>query len=129
MTAIGNKTNEQNSHGKKCTGYDNYWLLNPSDEMLNLKRFAAQVVEPTSGRRLTLYTDQPSVILYTGNYLDGSQEGKHGCYYQTQQGLCLEPQRAFDHSLADENYTPFSTCILEPQKPFYSKSIYVFDVV
>lgn len=120
------ETDEQIKIGK---GYDNYWLLNTTEEIKNLRNYAVQVVEPNSGRRLTLYTDQPSIILYTGNYLDGSQKGKSSSYYQTQHGLCLEPQRAFDHSLADKIYQPFSTCVLEPNKPFYSKSVYVFDTV
>lgn len=132
LTFLSSAIDESNEQIKIAKGYDNYWLVNPSDTIQTLKDYAAKIVEPISGRILTLYTDQPSVILYTGNYLNTglgvSQKGKSGTVYQTQHGLCVEPQRAFDHSISNASYKPFSSCILRPEQPFYSKSTYVFDL-
>jgi len=129
LTTLSEAITPTNAQIQIANGYDNYWLLKRSNKLTTLNTHAAQVVEPRSGRRLTLYTDQPSIILYTGNGLSGALQGKNNTYYLPQHGLCLEPQRAFDYSLTNENYQPFTTCILEPEKPFYSKSIYVFDTV
>ncbi len=124
--------NEQIKIGK---GYDNYWLLNqdkdegPENESADNIPFIAQVVEPNSGRRLSVFSDQPSVILYTGNYLDSSHIGKNNTAYQYQHGLCIEPQRAFDQSLGSKAYQPFQSTTLLPNAPFYSKNIYAFDCV
>ncbi|XPF96202.1 aldose epimerase family protein [Colwellia sp. RE-S-Sl-9] len=133
LTSLSSVIDVSNEQIKIAKGYDNYWLVNASDTIQTLDDYAAKIVEPMSGRKLTLYTDQPSVILYTGNYLnmglDGSQQGKKGNVYQAQHGLCIEPQCAFDHSISNASYKPFSSCILKPEQPFYSKSIYVFDVI
>ena len=103
-------------------GYDNYWLLN--NNSLNQEQAAAKVIEPNSGRSLTLYTDQPSMILYTANYIDGSHTGKNGCCYQKRAAFCLEPQRANNRN------TPLSitNTLLTPDKPFYSQSKFVFGL-
>ena len=129
LTTLNKNINKQDQQIQIGRGYDNYWLLNNIDMQTNDLACSAQIFEANSGRRLRLYTDQPSVILYTGNYLDGSHVGKGNTRYQSQHGLCIEPQRAFDHSITSENYQPFLTCILEPTKPFYSKSVYVFDTM
>lgn len=123
---IDNTNDKQISIG---LGYDNYWLLNQTDandeEINQTYDYAAQAVDPDSGRRMTIFTDQPSIILYTANYIDGTHYGKGGFCYQKRAALCLEPQRANNpltgHSLKN--------CELHPDKPFYSKTTYKFDVV
>jgi len=153
LTSLSSAMVESNQQIKIAKGYDNYWLVNLSKPIQNLQEYVARVVEPISGRQLTLYSDQPSVILYTGNYLNADSkvsseslvgsnlnktisinvidkpQGKNKTTYQAQQGLCLEPQRAFDHSISSNNYQAFASCLLTPEQPFYSKSIYVFDVI
>lgn len=103
-------------------GFDNYWLLN--DNAIAMNEYAAQVKENISGRRMTIYTDQPSLILYTANYIDGSHYGKNNVCYQKRAALCLEPQRANNK----ENGVALENCLLTPDQPFYSKTRYVFDV-
>jgi len=127
LTSLTSNINKQDEQIKIARGYDNYWLLDSGG--VSNKNCAAQIIDPKSGRRLTLHTDQPSVILYTGNYLDGSHLGKENTRYQYQQGLCIEPQRAFDYSLSSKNYQPFNTVLLQPNIPFYSKSVYTFDTI
>jgi len=104
-------------------GYDNYWLAN--DSAISGEQPVAQVIEPNSGRRMTIYSDQPSVILYTANYIDGSHCGKNNFCYQKRAALCIEPQRANNHS----DGISIRNTILTPQTPFYSQSRYVFDVI
>ena len=104
-------------------GYDNYWLLN--DKALATDEYAAQAIEESSGRRLTIYTDQPSMILYTANYIDGSHYGKNNFQYQKRAAFCLEPQRA-NNKIKGVN---IDNCKLTPDQPFYSQTRYVFDVI
>lgn len=119
---IGDDVDGQDQQIQIGLGYDNYWLTN--DNSQNLHHYAAQVIEPSSGRTLTLYSDQPSMILYTANYIDGSHIGKDECRYQRRAALCIEPQRANNKS------TPLSieNTLLTPQEPFYSQSRYVFGL-
>lgn len=104
-------------------GYDNYWLVN--EEYLSAEVPAAQAVDPDSGRRLTLYTDQPSMILYTANYIDGSHVGKNNFTYQKRAAFCLEPQRANNKTTG----VSLNNALLTPEQTFYSKNIYQFDVL
>ncbi|MDP2560503.1 aldose epimerase family protein [Psychrobium sp. 1_MG-2023] len=104
-------------------GYDNYWLTNT--DALSGDTFSARVVDPDTGRSLTIYTDQPSIILYTANYIDGSHVGKNNFTYQQRAALCLEPQRA-----NNREYGPsLANTLLTPQQSFYSKNRYCFGVV
>jgi aldose 1-epimerase len=104
-------------------GYDNYWLL--KEQALSRNEYAAQAIEENSGRRLTIYTDQPSIILYTANYIDGSHYGKDNFQYQKRAAFCLEPQRA-NNKIKGVN---IDNCKLTPDQPFYSQTRYVFDVI
>jgi len=108
-------------------GYDNYWLLN--DNAIAEKELAAQLTEPTSGRRMTVYSDQPAIILYTANYIDGSQIGKDEVCYQARAGLCLETMRAYDHSFRKGEKSPFQRVLLTPAEPFHSKTSLFFDTI
>jgi len=103
-------------------GYDNYWVFEDSFDHDN--QFSALLVAPHSGRRLTIYTDQPSIILYTANYIDGSHVGKDNYRYQKRAALCLEPQRAVDIHGCNN----FTTTLLQSNSAFYSKTSYHFDV-
>ncbi len=104
-------------------GYDNYWLVN--DDVVAGDTFAARAVDPASGRRMTVFSDQPSMILYTANYIDGSHVGKGNYRYQRRAALCLEPQRANSAM----NGVGIENTKLTPDQPFYSQSRYVFDTI
>jgi aldose 1-epimerase len=118
---LADEINGDDAQIKIGLGYDNYWLLN--DDAIKADALAAMAIEQTSGRRLSIYSDQPSLILYTANYIDGSQIGKNDCCYQQRAALCLETQRAnsADKGCDIENFT------LRPDKDFYSKTRWVFD--
>lgn len=121
LRVLADEINGNDSQIKIGLGYDNYWLLN--DDAITGEALAAMAIETTSGRRLSIYSDQPSLILYTANYIDGSQIGKDDCCYQQRAALCLETQRAnsTEKGCSIENF------ILTPEQDFYSKTRWVFD--
>ncbi|MGB1263705.1 MAG: aldose epimerase family protein [Cognaticolwellia sp.] len=123
LTALGKNINSDDQQIKIAYGFDNYWLCNQS--AINGDSFVARLVEPNSGRRLTLYSDQPCLVMYTANYIDGSQRGKDNCLYQKHSAFCLEPQRiANAHTGAN-----ISNAILRPEQAFYSQTRFVFDTI
>ncbi|MFT3761812.1 MAG: aldose epimerase family protein [Pseudoxanthomonas sp.] len=71
-------------------GYDHYWILD--EDTAAGVRLAARLSEPGSGRVLEVFTDQPGLQFYSGNFLDGSVTGKSAKRYRARAGLCLEPQ-------------------------------------
>ncbi len=88
-------------------------------------RQVAGVVEPTTGRTLQCWTDQPGVQLYTSFFLDGTITGRHGTKYDQYHAFCLETQ----HFPDSPNQKNFPSSILTPGKPFVSKTEYRFGVV
>jgi len=121
LRVLAEEINGDDPQIKIGLGYDNYWLLN--NDAITGGALAAMAVEKSSGRRLSIFSDQPSLILYTANYIDGSQIGKDQCRYQQRAALCLETQRAnsAEQGCSIENY------ILTPEQDFYSKTRWVFD--
>lgn len=120
LTAIGKHINSEDEQITIAKGFDNYWLSNNS--AINERAFLAKAFEPKSGRQLTLYSDQPSLVLYTANYIDGSQKGKENTIYQKHGAFCFEPLRlANQHSGANIN-----NALLQPETPFYSKTRWFF---
>jgi len=91
-------------------GYDHNYVLNSGGSMA----LAAKVYEPTSGRVMEIYTDQPGVQFYTGNFLDGSLTGKAGKVYQKNYGFCLETQ----HFPDSPNKPDFPTVVLFPGQKY-----------
>jgi aldose 1-epimerase len=89
-------------------GYDhNYVIDRKADGLLVC---AARVEEPESGRMLEVFTTDPGIQFYTGNFLDGTLTGRGGVRYQPQAGFCLEPQKFPD----SPNQPAFPSCILRP---------------
>ncbi len=120
-TALSENIDSNDEQVKIAKGFDNYLLT--TNDAISGNSFSAQAVDPESGRRLTLYSDQPCLILYTANYIDGSQMGKSNYCYQKHGAFCFEPLRLANmNSAADIKNT-----ILRPEQPFYSKSRYIFD--
>lgn len=120
---IGDSINSNDPQIIIGKGYDNYWLLN--DSAITQQEFSVTLVEPNSGRRMSMFTDQPSIILYTANYIDGSHLGKNNVCYQARSAVCLEPVRAVTKEYIN-NLTPV---MLFPEQPFYGKTRYLFDTI
>jgi aldose 1-epimerase len=100
-------------------GYDHNWVLNKKGSELSL---AARVEEPSSGRVMEVWTTQPGVQFYTGNFLDGTIKGKGGVVYARRSALCLETQ----HFPDSPNKPKFPSTVLKPGMPFKSTTIYKF---
>jgi aldose 1-epimerase len=104
-------------------GYDHNWVLKTSGNAGGLHE-AATVYEPTSGRTMTISTDQPGVQFYTGNFLDGTLTGKGGTQYVKNGGFCLETQ----HFPDSPNQPKFPTTILKPGETMRSTTVHQFGV-
>jgi len=101
-------------------GYDHNYVLDASSK--DLKAPAAIVKESTSGRVMEVYTTEPGLQFYSGNFLDGTIKGKKGVVYNQYNGLCLESQH-FPDSI---NKAAFPTTVLKPGEKFKSSTIYKF---
>ncbi len=101
-------------------GYDHNFVINEGERELTR---AARVVEPHSGRVLTVMTDQPGIQFYSGNFLKG-QVGKNGHTYAHRSALCLETQ----HFPDSVNQADFPTIILEPGEEYQHVCVYQFSV-
>ncbi len=120
-TPIGLRLNQADEQLKFGGGYDHNWVLNSQDGSLAL---AARVSEPTSGRIMELWTTEPGVQFYSGNFLDGSIIGKGGRAYQYRFALCLETQ----HFPDSPNHPEFPSTILRAGQTYTSTTVYKFLV-
>ena len=102
-------------------GYDHSYVLNKQGEELTL---GAQVFEPTSGRFMEVYTTEPAIQFYTGNFLDGTLTGKNGIVYNERYGFCLEAQ----HYPDSPNQPSFPSTILRPGEEYSQVTVYKFSV-
>jgi len=119
-TEIGARINDANDQLKLGGGYDHNWVLNGKNGEMKL---AAKVVDPKSGRVLTVTTTQPGVQFYTGNFLDGSYTGKAGVKYAKRTGFCLETQ----HFPDSPNQPAFPSTVLKPGETLHTETIFTFS--
>lgn len=117
-TEIGARIDEPNPQLRLGGGYDHNWALDNPE----LTTPAATVYEPTTGRIMKLYTTEPGLQLYTGNFLDGKTKGKHSKRYPHRGGLCLEAQ----HYPDTPNQPRFPTTLLRPGETYRQTTIYRF---
>jgi aldose 1-epimerase len=119
--AIGPRIGQNDEQLKLGNGYDHNWIVNhakPGDMSI-----AAQVYEPRTGRVLEVWTDQPGIQFYTGNFLDGTIHGKGGVVYGQRTGFCLETQ----HYPDSPNHPDFPTTELKPGERFHSTTTFRFS--
>ncbi len=121
LTAIGERINQNDEQLILGKGYDHNWVLNGQ---MGTLRLAAKVFEQTSGRVLEVWTTQPGVQLYTGNYLDGTLVGKAGKKYERRSGFCLETQ----HYPDSPNKPSFPTTILKKGSRYRTTTVFKFSV-
>jgi len=100
-------------------GYDHNYVVNQSDSS---PAFAARVREPGTGRVMEVYTTEPGIQFYSGNFLDGTIKGK-GAVYKQHSGLCLETQ----HYPDSPNKPQFPSVALRPSEKYSSLTIYRFS--
>jgi aldose 1-epimerase len=118
-TDIGARIGARSQQLKLGKGYDHNFVLNhPGD----LNRVAVMVEEPKSGRVLKVYTTQPGIQFYSGNFLEGNIHGIGGVY-RHRSALCLETQ----HFPDSPNHPNFPTTVLRPGEQFHQTTIYRFS--
>jgi aldose 1-epimerase len=120
-TAIGARIDQDEEQLKLGGGYDhNFVLRMPTDygEFL-----AARVVDPASGRVLEVWTTEPGIQFYTGNFLDGTAIGKGGVAFTKRSAFCLETQ----HFPDSPNKPKFPSVVLSPGKRYHTVTTYKFS--
>ncbi|MFN8459372.1 MAG: aldose epimerase family protein [Anaerolineae bacterium] len=116
---IGQRINQDDTQLKFGLGYDHNWVLNSSAGSLAL---AARVSESNSGRVMEVWTTEPGIQFYSGNFLDGSITGKGGKVYQQRAGFCLETQ----HFPDSPNQPNFPSTVLKAGQIYTSTTVYKF---
>jgi len=119
-TSIGARINQDEEQLKFGGGYDHNWVVNGRAGTL---RQAASVYESTSGRVMDVWTTEPGIQFYTGNFLDGTLTGKSGKAYARRNGFCLETQ----HYPDSPNKPKFPTTTLRKGATYRSTTIYRFS--
>jgi aldose 1-epimerase len=120
-TTIGARINDDHIQMKYGNGYDHNWVLNKAEGGLT---YAAKVVEPASGRTLEVYTNEPGMQFYGGNFMTGNDTGKGGKVFAFRGAFCLETQ----HFPDSPNKPQFPSTILNPGEEYYSVCVYKFGV-
>jgi aldose 1-epimerase len=106
--------------GGNPVGFDHNYVLDRCPVVR--PALAAEVWEPKSGRLMKVYTDQPGIQFYTGNFLDGTEKGKGGKTYFQHDAFCLETQ----HFPDAPNHANFPSTVLRPGEVFKSTTVYKF---
>ena len=119
-TSIGSRINQAEDQLVLGKGYDHNFVLNKKGQELSL---AANVYEPSSGRVVEMWTTEPGMQLYTGNFLDGVR-GKAGKVYHRRGGFCLEAQ----HFPDSPNKPAFPSTVLKPGERYTQTTVYKFMV-
>ena len=118
--AIGARIDQDDEQLKFGRGYDHTWVINGRPGVL---RLAATAYEATSGRVMQVWTTEPGVQFYTGNFLDGTLTGKAGKVYQRRFGFCFETQ----HYPDSPNHPTFPTTTLKKGQTYKSTTTYRFS--
>lgn len=118
---IGERIDAEDVQLKNGKGYDHNWVLNRKEDGLSL---AAIVSEPTSGRVMEVWTTEPGLQFYSGNFLTGKDIGKGGMKYEYRSALCLETQ----HFPDSPNKPSFPNTVLKPGEVYSHKTVYRFKV-
>ena len=110
--------NEQVRNGN---GYDHNWVLDTAGD---LSQVAVELYCPASGIDLKVYTDEPGIQVYSGNFLNGTVTGKKGVVYNQRHAICLETQ----HYPDSPNKADWPSVILRPGETYHSHCVFAFSV-
>jgi aldose 1-epimerase len=117
---VGERIGAEDEQLKFGKGYDHNFVLNKSGNELSL---AARVVEPVSGRVMEVWTTEPGLQFYSGNFLTKSEVGKKGHVYDFRTAFCLEAQ----HFPDSPNQPEFPTTVLKPGETYRQQTVYWFS--
>jgi len=119
---IGERINDDNDQLKKGKGYDHNWVLDKKENELSL---AVRLTDSISGRILELYTTEPGIQVYSGNFMNGKVVGKSGKPYNHRGAIAMEPQ----HFPDSPNKPNFPSVVLEPGKTYTQTSIVKIGII
>jgi aldose 1-epimerase len=123
--AIGARIDQrQNTQIRYGGGYDHNFVLNRGGAAVDSLLHAAHLTEPSTGRTLDIFTTEPGIQLYSGNFLDGTITGKAGHVYKYRYGLALETQ----HYPDSPNHPNFPSTILRRGQQYRSRTVFAFGV-
>ena len=118
---VGENINADNAQIRNGNGYDHNWVL---DTKGDITKVAVELWCPTTGIDLKVYTDEPGIQIYSGNFLDGTVTGKQGVTYLQRRGICLETQKYPD----TPNKPEWPSAVLRPGETYHSHCIFAFSV-
>ena len=120
--AVGARINDNTEQLNFGKGYDHNFVLNKKeDEKVSM---AASVYDPISGRFMEVFTNEPGIQFYCGNFLKGKEVGKKHKQYNFRSALCLETQ----HFPDSPNHSEFPSVVLKPGEIYSSACLYRFSV-
>jgi len=102
-------------------GYDHTFIINKQPDELG---FAGRCISPKTGIVMDIFTTEPGLQVYTGNWLTGNYPGKHGHYYPQRSAICFETQ----HYPDSPNKPDYPTTVLRPGEVFNSQTVYKFSI-
>ncbi len=117
---VGERIGAEDEQLKFGKGYDHNFVLNKEGSELSL---AARVVEPNSGRVMEVWTTEPGLQFYSGNFLTKEEVGKKGHVYDFRTAFCLEAQ----HFPDSPNHPDFPSTVLKPGETYRQQTIYWFS--
>ena len=121
-TPVGERINDYDFvQLKNGNGYDHNWVLNTKGDVT---RKCASLKSPKAGIVLDVYTNEPGIQVYAGNFLDGSLTGKKGITYNQRASVCLETQKYPD----TPNKPEWPSAVLRPGEKYTSQCIFKFSV-
>ncbi len=121
-TAIGKRIGVNNEQLLNGAGYDHNWAVKKAKD--NFVSFMGSLYEPVSGRHMNVYSDQPGLQFYSGNFFDGTTTGKYGDYLNFRESVALETQMFPD----SPNHLNFPSTLLKPGEVYKQTCIYEFSV-
>ncbi len=123
-TPIGARINDNHQQLFFGLGYDHNYVLNKVESATGEPQFAASVIEPVTGRKMDIYTTEPGIQFYSGNFLNGTETGKRGQPYPFRSSFCLETQ----HFPDSPNQPDFPSTVLRPGETYRQVTKMVFGV-
>ncbi|MBR0052815.1 MAG: galactose mutarotase [Bacteroidales bacterium] len=121
MHLISDGITADNEQVRNGNGYDHNWVL---DTACDVTKVAAELYCPASGIDLKVYTDEPGIQVYSGNFLNGTVTGKKGVVYNQRHAICLETQ----HYPDSPNKAEWPSVVLRPGETYHSHCIFAFSV-
>jgi len=123
-TAIGARNRESFNQLVIGRGYDHNWVLDRRDNTFTKLELAAKATDPGSGRQLTIWTTEPGIQFYAGNFLDATLIGTSGHMYRQGDGFALETQ----HYPDSPNHANFPSTVLRPGQTYRTTTVYQLGV-